>query len=212
MALAHRGVLHLGNAPEFAAGSLDALRGPLEEGQVQVERAGQIVCYPARFTLLVTMPPCPCRAASDADCRCEPAPRSFYLGRLGGPILNRIDIKVRLPDPQSTGILHPPAGGLTTTAALAERVATARARTARRLADTPWTTNAEIPAPELRGRLRLPDEVMAPLESMVRGGVLSARAAAQVVRLAWTLADLAGHDTPTAADVTEACELHRPIQ
>jgi magnesium chelatase family protein len=210
MALAHRGVLHLDNAPEFAAGPLDALRGPLEEGQVQIEQAGHIACYPARFTLLITMAPCPCGAARDANCHCEPAPRSFYLGRLGGPILNRIDIKVRLPDPQSAEIPHPPAGGITA-AVVAECVAAARARTARRLADTPWTTNAEIPAPELRRQFRLTDEATAPLRAMVRSRVLSARAAAHVVRLAWTLADLADHDAPTAADVTGACKLHRPV-
>jgi magnesium chelatase family protein len=210
MALAHRGVLHLENAPEFAAGSLDALRGPLEEGQVQVERAGHVACYPARFTLLITMAPCPCGAARDADCHCEPAPRSFYLGRLGGPVLNRIDIKVRLPDLQSAEIPHPPAGGITT-AVVAERVAAARVRTARRLADTPWTTNAEIPAPELRRQFCLPDEATAPLRAVVRSGVLSVRAAAQVVRLAWTFADLADHDAPTAADVTGACKLHQPV-
>jgi magnesium chelatase family protein len=162
------------------------------------------------------MAPCPCGAARDADCHCEPAPRSFYLGRLGAPVLNRIDIKVRLPDPPSTDILHPQVASITTggitAAAVAERVATARARTSHRLADTPWTTNAEIPAPELRRQFRLPDEATAPLRAVVRSGVLSVRAAAHVARLAWTLADLAGHDGPTAADVTGACKLHRPVQ
>lgn len=214
MALAHRGVLHLDAAPDFAAGVLDALRGPLEESEIQVARAGRITRWPARFTLLLTMAPCPCGAARQADCRCSPAVRHRYLARIGGPLLDRIGIKMRLPDPQPDqrpgGIVRPAAPG-TTSATVAERVAAARARAARRLTETPWTTNAEVPAAELRRRLRLPQQALPPLDSTVHGGTLSTRSAAHVARLAWTLADLAGRDAPTAADTASAIDLNQAV-
>jgi magnesium chelatase family protein len=209
MALAHHGVLHLADAPDFAAGALDALRGPLDDGAVVVEGAGVLTQYPARFVLLVTMAPCPCRAASDTECRCELAAVHRYQAGLGRPILDRLDIKVALSTPRPVDVLGPPKGGITSAAAR-EQVAVARDRATGRLTGTPWSSNAEIPALELRRRFPLGDAAV-PLETAMRNGVLSPHGARRTALLTWTMADLAGHDVPTTADVAAAIGLHQPV-
>jgi magnesium chelatase family protein len=205
VSLAHRGVLFLDEAPEFAGRVLDSLRQPLESGRVHIARAGYSLSFPARFQLVVAANPCPCgHAGQAATCRCTPAQRSRYLQRLSGPLLDRVDIRLELAQPSRADLmLDEPES----TAAVAPRVQEARERSARRLRGTPWLVNAEVPGPALRSHWPLAADAAAVLGRALDAQVLSARGADRVVRLSWTLADLAHRDTPAAADVFTALGL-----
>lgn len=204
MSLAHCGVLFMDEAPEFASGILDALRQPLESGEITVSRSAAVVRFPARFTLVLAANPCPC-ARPPADCSCSPQARRRYTGRLSGPILDRVDIRAELYR-VTRGQLVGVAGG-ESTASVAIRVHAARDRARARLAGTPWTTNAEVPGSALRRDFRVPRLALDALDGALDRGLLTARGVDRVLRLAWTLADLAGRDTPTTADVTQAITL-----
>ena len=149
--LAHRGVLFLDEAPEFQRDVLDALRQPLEAGEVIIARSAISARFPARFTLVLAANPCPCAKASSggAGCECSPATRRRYLARLSGPLLNRVDVKVRLQPVNRQEMLYDRKFA-ETSAVVAERVAAARERAAQRLRGSPWRLNAEIPGAELR--------------------------------------------------------------
>ena len=205
VSLAHRGVLFLDEAPEFAGRVLDALRQPLESGRIHIARAGYSLSFPARFQLIVAANPCPCgHAGAAATCRCTPAQRSRYLQRLSGPLLDRVDIRIELAQPSRADLL---VDEPESTAVVAPRVHAARERAASRLRGTAWRVNAEVPGPVLRQQWPLPSDASAVLGRALDSQVLSARGADRVVRLAWTLADLAEHDAPTAADVFTALGL-----
>jgi magnesium chelatase family protein len=204
--LAHHGVLFLDEAPEFQGGVLDALRQPLEDGAVMISRSGNNTRFPARFTLVLAANPCPCAAAKDVDCRCAPAVRHRYLSRISGPLLDRIDLKLEL-QPATPTELRYDLEFAESSETVAERVLLARERTAKRLAATPWRTNAEIPGPELRRRFTPPPESMTPVDRALRLGSLSARGLDRVLRVAWTCADLAGRAQPSDADVGLALDL-----
>jgi len=201
-ALAHRGVLFLDEAPEFARGVLDALRQPLESGRLSIRRVGGTAEYPAGFTLLLAANPCPC--AKEAErCTCPPETRRRYLARLSGPLLDRIDLHVRLPRITKAEILAEDGRG-EPSEQVAARVAEARDRAAARYAGTPWRTNADVPPQEMLRRWRLHRDVTAPAEQHLDSGELTARGFCRVVRTAWTLADLAGLDAPGTAQVEHA--------
>ena len=204
--LAHQGVLFLDEAPEFQSGVLDALRQPLEAGEVMISRSGASTRFPARFTLVLAANPCPCAAAKDVDCRCPPAVRHRYLSRISGPLLDRIDLKLEL-QPATPAELRYDLEFAESSETVAERVLLARERTAKRLAATPWRTNAEIPGPELRRRFTPLPESMAPVDRALRLGSLSARGLDRVLRVAWTCADLGGRDHPAEEDVGLALDL-----
>ncbi|TNY36072.1 YifB family Mg chelatase-like AAA ATPase [Thermomonospora catenispora] len=206
VSLAHQGVLFLDEAPEYQAGVLDALRQPLEEGEVTIARAGISTRFPARFTLVLAANPCPCAAAKAVDCTCTPAVRTRYLARISGPLLDRIDVKLRL-HPATRAELRYDLELAERSEVVAERVLAARERAAKRLAGTPWRTNAEIPGPQLRRLFPPPPEALASLDRPLRTGELSARGLDRVLRTAWTCADLAGRDVPSADDVHGAFAL-----
>jgi magnesium chelatase family protein len=204
VSLAHRGILFLDEAPEFASGVLDALRQPLESGEITVSRAAGAVRFPARFTLVLAANPCPC-ARPGAECSCTPQARRRYLGRLSGPILDRIDIRAELYPVTRSQLTAITAGE--STRCVAARVHAARERARARLAETPWSTNAEVPGRALRSRLRLPRTSLEPLDTAFSTGRLTARGIDRVLRLAWTVADLGARSVPTASDVTQAITL-----
>ncbi|MET1133762.1 MAG: YifB family Mg chelatase-like AAA ATPase [Aeromicrobium sp.] len=210
MSLAHHGVLFLDEAPEFASNVLEALRQPLESGQVVVSRAAQTAVFPARFQLVLATNPCPCGHAGSVmqRCECPAATRRRYADRLSGPIRDRIDIHRTLVEPSRRDLAH---GLLTrpTTAELAGRVAEARRRQRRRLVDTPWRVNAAVPGVELRKAWPAHDDGSRMLEQQVRGHKVTPRSADRVLRLAWSIADLCGHDRPTIDDVQAALDLRR---
>lgn len=201
---AHRGVLFLDEAPEFDRGVLDALRQPLETGSVRIDRAAASARYPARFQLVLAANPCPCgRAAGKGeDCRCTPRERRAYFGKLSGPLLDRVDLRVQVPAVSFAELTESAAGE--STSAVAERVAIARERQRQRLAPFGIATNAEVSASLLSGALRCGPRVTAGLEREMERGALTARGMHRVLRVAWTIADLDHRPFPTSDDVDMA--------
>jgi magnesium chelatase family protein len=202
ISLAHRGVLFLDEAPEFERRALDALRQPLESGVVQVSRASWNVTFPAEVQLILAANPCPC-ASPDDDCGCTRMARRRYLFRLSGPLLDRIDLQVPLKPVDPADLLGDPLAA-EPTEVVAKRVAEARATAADRLTGTRWRTNAQVPGSELRTRWRLPRRVTATADEALYAGVVGARGYDRVLKVAWSISDLAGRTTPTPEDIDEA--------
>ena len=199
--LAHHGVLFLDEAPEFGRGVLDALRQPLESGRLTITRVGGTAVYPAHFTLVLAANPCPCARAE--TCSCPPDSRRRYLSRLSGPLLDRMDLHVHIPALKRADLLAEGGRG-EPSADIAARVLAARERAAVRLQGTPWQTNGQVPPTELRKRWPLPRSTTRPVEDAVEKGLLTARGYGRVLRLAWTLADLAGAGRPGVEHVGHA--------
>ena len=206
--LAHRGCLFLDEAPEFGRDVLDALRQPLESGQVVVARSGLTARFPARFTLVLAANPCPCAKGPGpgAGCTCTPAARRRYLARLSGPLLDRVDVKVEFL-PVSRAELLSDRGFAEPSSVVIKRVEAARDRAAARLRLSPWRLNAEIPGSELRRTFAPGPGALAPLERAMDLGEISARGVDKVIRVAWTLADLAGVAGPTVNETSYALGL-----
>jgi magnesium chelatase family protein len=200
VSLAHRGVLFLDEAAEVSPRLLDALRTPLEEGEVRLSRTEGTVTYPARFQLVLAANPCPCAPAHDRDCSCPSVVKRRYLSRLSGPLLDRVDLHARL-FPVTTFALP---DDIESSAVVRSRVLAARAAARERWASEGWQTNAEVPGPALRSRFALPAKIVRPLDIGLRSGLLSARSADRALRVAWTLADLAGHSFPAVEQVESA--------
>jgi magnesium chelatase family protein len=206
--LAHRGVLFLDEAPEFARDVLDALRQPLEAGEVVVARSGITTRFPARFTLVLASNPCPCaKVAGPAEgCSCSPATRRRYLGRISGPLLDRVDVKIEL-EPVSRKELLSDRDFSESSLTVARRVAQARERAAHRLRGTPWRLNGEVPGSALRHTWPPAPGSLAVLERSLDRGLITARGVVKIVRVAWTLADLAGRPRPTRDECDAALGL-----
>lgn len=214
VSLAHRGVLFLDEAPEFDGSALDALRQPLESGEMVVTRSVFSVTFPARFHLVLAMNPCPCGRGGDVGrqsaaplCVCTPQQRRRYLSRISGPLLDRVDLRVTLVRP-TLADLEFGASDAEPTSVVALRVREARDRAARRYAGTPWRVNADVPGPVVRRQFGLDRDSAEPLDAALLSGLVSARGADRIVRVAWTVADLAGRDRPTRFDVASALQ-HR---
>ncbi|HEY3650927.1 MAG TPA: YifB family Mg chelatase-like AAA ATPase [Streptosporangiaceae bacterium] len=206
--LAHRGVLFLDEAPEFAKDVLDALRQPLEAGEVVVARLGVMARFPSRFTLVLAANPCPCAkmAGSTTGCSCSPATRRRYLGRISGPLLDRVDVKIEL-EPVGRRELLNDRTFAESSRTVATRVIQARDRAAHRLSGTPWRLNAEVPGSELRRTWPPAPGSLAAVERSLERGQISARGVVKVIRVAWTLADLVGRPRPTRDDCDAALGL-----
>lgn len=204
ISLAHRGVLFLDEVPEFSPRALEALRTPLESGRVVLSRSEASATYPARFQLVLAANPCPCGNYGSRRflCSCAPMAVRRYRERVSGPILDRIDITQELKS-MSKSYLRAAVKSGESSAAVAARVVEARARQRVRLASLGYTTNAEVPGPVLRRKLPLPAGTEQ-LDVAVARGQLSARGVDKVMRLAWTVCDLAGKDAPTADHVAAA--------
>lgn len=201
---AHRGVLLLDEACELGPKRLEALRTALEEGEVRLARRDGTLRYPARFQLVLATNPCPCAPARDLDCQCPPQVRRRYLGKLSGPLLDRVDLRVRMR-PITAMTVHAgaePEG----TAAVRKRVEDARAAARERWSAHGWQTNTEVPGPVLRREFALPVEATGLLDRGLEVGAITARGADRCLRVAWTLADLDGRDQPDAEHVAAALE------
>ena len=201
VSLAHRGILFMDEAPEFRSHVLDSLRTPMEDGEVRIARADGTVRYPARFQLVLAANPCPCAPAHDRDCVCPSLVRRRYLGRLSGPLLDRVDLRARMYPVTALSAVDEPAED---TATVRARVLAARAAAAQRWAEHGWQCNADVPGPALRARFGLPAAVVRPLDAGLRSGTLTARGADRALRLAWTVADLQGLDRPDRDSVEQA--------
>jgi len=197
----HRGVLFLDECAEIGTSVLEALRTPLEEGKIRLARRDGVACYPARFQLVLAANPCPCAPPNPRDCVCPSADRRRYLGKLSGPLMDRVDLRVDM-HPVLAGAFGDHAAE--STSAVRARVAAARAAAAERWQDVGVRTNAEVPGPLLRRRFRLSRDAMEPLRKSLDSGRLSIRGVDRTLRVAWSLADLAGRDSPNLEDVSTA--------
>ncbi|MFE7765698.1 YifB family Mg chelatase-like AAA ATPase [Streptomyces sp. NPDC057438] len=212
VSLAHRGVLFLDETPEFGSQALDALRQPLEAGHVVIARSAGVVRFPAKFLMVLAANPCPCGRFSRTDdlCECPPAAVRRYQARLSGPLLDRVDLRVEIDRVTRSELTRRGARG-ESTATVADRVRAARERAAARLLGTPWRTNSEVPGRELRSRWHATPGAMDEAERCLERGVLTARGLDRVLRVAWTVADLVGHDRPDATDVNLALQLRTGV-
>jgi magnesium chelatase family protein len=201
---AHHGVLFLDEAPEFSPAVIEALRTPLESGTITLGRSEVHARYPARFQLILAANPCPCGQAATpgARCQCPPLVVRRYAEKISGPIRDRIDINQGFL-PMRKAYLKAALQRGESSAVVAGRVSEARDRQGRRLAGTGFKTNSEVPGAVLRRQLPLPDGLSAVDEAVDRGR-LSARGVDKVLRLAWTIADLAGRDVPSRDDLAVA--------
>jgi magnesium chelatase family protein len=201
---AHHGVLFLDEAPEFKVGALQALRQPLESGEVVVARARAAVRFPARFQLVMAANPCPCGMGFGRgnECHCSAMAKRAYLGRLSGPLLDRVDLQVWVPAVTRASLVGEPGES---SAAVAARVASARGAQAERWSGCAWTLNSQVPGARLRrGRWRLPPTTTADLDRALDRGALTLRGYDRVLRLAWSIADLDGRTVPARGDLGTA--------
>lgn len=192
VSLAHRGVLFIAAVTEWNTTVLHAVHTVLEHGEVRLAGPGGAVTYPARFQMVLGATPCPCDTAEDRDCCCSQPARRRHLQRLRGPLFDQVDISIRL---------HPVTAGARTSGAEDSTTVHARVLAAQQAAAERWgapgfRTNAEVPARHLRTRHPLPPAAIRPLDAALRTGQLTERGADRALRVAWTLADLAGRERP----------------
>jgi magnesium chelatase family protein len=205
-------VLFLDEAPEFHPAVIEALRTPLESGMITLGRSEVHARYPARFQLILAANPCPCGQAATpgGHCQCAPTVVRRYAEKISGPIRDRIDINQAFL-PLRKAYLKATLQQTESSALVAERVLQARDRQRRRLAGSGWQTNSEVSGTYLRRHLPLPDGLHAVDEAVDRGR-LSARGVDKVLRLAWTIADLAGRDVPGRDELDIALAMRRGEQ
>ncbi len=203
---AHRGVLFLDECAEIGTRALEALRTPLEDGEIRLARRDGVARYPARFQLVLAANLCPCAPADPQDCMCAAAAKRRYLGKLSGPLLDRVDLRVQMHSVR-TSAFNAEVGE--STERVRHRVAMAREAAADRWKPHGIRTNAEVGGALLRRRYRPGAAAMVPLRTALDRGLLSIRGLDRCLRVAWTLADLAGHPAPGLDDVTAALSFRR---
>ena len=208
VSLAHRGVLFLDESPEFGARVLQSLREPLEARRVDLVRAGRNWWYPADFQLVLAMNPCPCGnlGREDAPCLCTDPEIYRHWRKLGGALLDRIDIRVPVKPLEPEELMKGPGEG---SAAVAGRVMEARQRQRNRYLGQGWSLNAGIPPGRISDHVRLDDQSGIAFTEAIRQLGLSSRAAHGVLRVARTLADLGGRSRLVHDDILEAVQHRR---
>ncbi len=205
--LASSGILFLDELAEFQRGALDALRQPLEDGRVTIVRGQRALEFPTRFMLVAATNPCPCGYAGAGDrCTCSEIDVARYQRRLSGPLLDRIDMLVNVGRPTGKEL---EAGPLTDSARARERVVEARKRQRRRLEGSAAVCNGELDPRQIQSRMRLSEDAQAVIGTAYSSGALSARGRHRVLRVAQTVADLAGHDRVEGSDVLQALTLRQ---
>jgi magnesium chelatase family protein len=198
---AHRGVLFLDECAEIGVSAMEALRTPLEEGEIRLARRDGVACYPARFQLVLAANPCPCAPADPKDCICASMAKRRYLGKLSGPLMDRVDLRVEMHMARA-GAFAAEEGE--STAVVRQRVAAARAVAEERWRPHGIRTNAEVSGALLRREYRPEADAMKPLRIALDSGQISIRGMDRTLRVAWTLADLAGRTSPGIEQVSTA--------
>jgi magnesium chelatase family protein len=204
ISLAHAGVLLLDEFAEFGRGALEVMRQPLEDGAVTIARAAATFKYPARFTLVASMNPCPCGflGIASGGCRCDAGAVARYGAKLSGPLLDRIDLHVDVARVAFDEMVASKPGE--SSIVIRNRVEAARARARTRLEATPYGCNAAIAGADVRRLCGLDRGGTAILRAASAKGQLSARAIDRIARVARTIADLGGSESITESHVAEA--------
>jgi magnesium chelatase family protein len=197
-------VLFVDEAPECGLGVLDALRQPLESGSITISRSIGNVSYPARFLLVLAANPCPCGkfTGRGRNCTCSSQQVRRYLGKLSGPLMDRIDIRVQVDSLSRVEMMQTELGESSLT--LRKRVIVAREIAARRFVHESWTLNSEIPSRALRTTYQPERTAMNFLHNELDSEHITARGLHKVMRTAWSVGDLAGHPQPTLSDTKRA--------
>jgi magnesium chelatase family protein len=204
--LAHHGVLFLDELSEFGRAALEALRQPLEDGVVAIVRGQRTVVFPTRFQLVASTNPCPCGMSGHQRCRCSEGDLARHRRRLSGPLLDRMDLLMHMQRPLAEELER---GATTRSAEVCDAVQAARERQAARLAGTGLTTNAELTPRLVRELVRADRQALAVLRHAYTSGELSARGHGRILRVARTIADLAGSERVRADDVNEALSMRQ---
>lgn len=213
ISLAHHGVLFLDELPEFPRSALEALREPLESGSVTISRAAHSAEFPARFQLIAAMNPCPCGHAGQARvpgqqsplCRCTPDQVLRYSNKISGPLLDRIDLHIEVPSQHAAQLINAPAG---------ESTATIKARClrARQVAiERQGCTNQALSGAALDQHCQLGPDAANYMTQVATHFAWSGRSTHRVLKIARTIADLAGHLTIEPGHIAEAVQYRRPI-
>ncbi len=207
ISLAHHGILFLDELPEFPRAALEALREPLETGRIVISRAARRAEYPARFQLVAAMNPCPCGQLGNPKkaCRCTPDAVARYQSRISGPLLDRIDIQVEVPAIAAETLGAAADGEVS--AVVAGRVATARQRAIRRQG----CMNGRLAGPDLDNHCRLDAAAAAFLQTTAERLAWSSRGFHRALRIARTIADLAGADHISLGHLAEAIQYRRVL-
>lgn len=207
---AHLGVLFLDEFPLLPSDVVEALRQPLECGEITIARGDEDATYPAAGMLVLAANPCPCGEyhpfSRDNDCRCGEVKRREYRRKLSGPIADRIDI-IRFVEPVKDHERRDPLASPESSATVLARVVAARRRQRRRYSGTPWRLNAHVPGPVLRTAHPLDGPATRRLDGEVYGGALTRRGATRVHRVSWSVADLRGLDRPGLPELEVALRL-----
>jgi magnesium chelatase family protein len=214
VSLAHNGVLFLDELPEYKKHVLEVLRQPLEDGQVTIARASSSITYPARIMLVAAMNPCPCGYFSDPKhtCRCTLQQIQRYRSRLSGPLLDRIDIHIEAPAVPYKELMQESMGE--SSEKIRRRVMAARSIQAARFRKTKIFCNAQMGSRLIKKFCRLDADANVMLEEAIEKLGLSARALNRILKIARTIADLAGEENLDGRFVAEAIQyrtLDRPM-
>jgi magnesium chelatase family protein len=207
VSLAHNGVLFLDELPEFPRNVLEQLRQPLEDGSVTLARAQMTLSFPSNFMLIAAMNPCPCGHFSDPtrECRCTGGIIQRYLGKISGPLLDRIDLHIEVPAVPYQE-LRGKEGGATSPGCATSDEMRARVQRVRAVQHARGYYNSQIPVRQLRKICALDDAGERTLEMAVRRMGLSARAHDRILKVARTIADLDASDRVTAKHLAEAVQ------
>jgi magnesium chelatase family protein len=207
---AHTGTLFLDEFPLFNTDIIEALRQPLESGDVTIARGEESATFPARTMVVIACNPCPCGdyhpSRRDSRCTCTEVRRREYRKKLSGPIVDRVDI-TRHVEPVPVHEARDPLARPEPSAVIRARVTAARQRQAERYSGTPWRLNADVPGPDLLRHFQLTDGASHLLDDKIYAGVLTRRGGTRVHRLAWTVADLRGVDRPDVPELDVALRL-----
>ncbi|MFK7821580.1 MAG: YifB family Mg chelatase-like AAA ATPase [Planctomycetaceae bacterium] len=204
ISLAHNGVLFLDEMPEFARRTLEVMRQPLEDHCVTISRAMGSVTFPAQLMMVAAMNPCPCGYRGDPkkNCNCTPVQIERYMGRLSGPLLDRIDIHIEVPPVPFRELKDETVG--TSSAQMREQVLAARLIQTNRFRDAPNNVNGTMSPPQIRTHCKLDSEAEEILRMAMEEMGLSARAHDKILRIGRTIADLEGTEQIAAHHLTEA--------
>jgi magnesium chelatase family protein len=207
VSMAHLGILFLDELPEFRRDVLEVMRQPMEDGSVTISRASSSLTFPSEFTLVAAMNPCPCGFYGDPikECICSPHAIANYMKRISGPLLDRIDIHIEVPRVPYEKLRGAGREG-ESSETIRNRVRAARERQLVRYKNTKVHFNSRMSQKEVRKHCELPDESEELLKRAVDSLGLSARAYNRVIKIARTIADLAGRDSIETADLAEAIQ------